>query len=519
MSAGRRIIAIGAAAAMFAAVLFLSRGVNSPNYALLFGGLEPSAAGDVITALDQQGVKYEVRGNAIYVDAGSRDSLRMTLAGRGLPASSGQGYELLDSLTGFGTTAQMFDAAYWRAKEGELARTILASPHIRAARVHISTPAGRPFQRDAVTTASITIQSTSGTLSTSHVKALQYLVAAAVSGLAPDDVAIIDGEGGLLSGNEATSTAQGGDERAEALRAQAERLLIARVGAGNAVVEISVDTIMETETISTRTIDPDSRVAISTDVQERSGKSSDSRGGDVTVASNLPDGDAGTGSGSAQDENTETRALTNYEVSQTQRDVLRAPGAVRRLTVAVLVNDVATPQADGSVTFTPRTEEELTDLQDLVASAVGLDTNRGDEITVRSMAFEPIPELGTEVIDPTISAPLNIMQLIQIGALAVVALVLGLFVVRPILSPSPQPALPPPSPGGASLIPPGEILNAQVSELNSPTGQAAIGQMTAENDAGEDPVDRLRQMISEREDESIQILQSWMEESSSREQV
>ena len=82
------------------------------------------------------------------MDAAQRDLLRNELAAGGLPASNGDGYELLDSMSGFGTTAQMFDAAYWRAKEGELARTILANPDVRAARVHISAVSGRTFDRD-----------------------------------------------------------------------------------------------------------------------------------------------------------------------------------------------------------------------------------------------------------------------------------------------------------------------------------------------------------------------------------
>ena len=129
---------------------------------LLFGGLEARAAGDVIAALDQRGIPYDVRGGAIYVPTAQRDTLRMGLASEGLPTNGSQGYELLDSLSGFSTTSQMFDAAYWRAKEGELARTILASPHVRAARVHISTSATRPFQRDQAPTAAVTVTTAGG---------------------------------------------------------------------------------------------------------------------------------------------------------------------------------------------------------------------------------------------------------------------------------------------------------------------------------------------------------------------
>ena len=114
-----------------AAVLGLARMAAQPSMALLYAGLEPGPAGEVIEALEARGVQIQVEGGSILVPATERDALRMTLAAEGLPTNSTKGYELLDGLSGFGTTSQMFDAAYWRAKEGELARTILSSPSIR----------------------------------------------------------------------------------------------------------------------------------------------------------------------------------------------------------------------------------------------------------------------------------------------------------------------------------------------------------------------------------------------------
>lgn len=114
----RRIIIIGATVAMFAAVLALGRIAGQTQMALLYAGLEPASAGEVVAALEQRGVAHEVRGDSIFVDAAQRDGLRMALASEGLPTAGGGGYELLDSLSGFGTTSQMFDAAYWRAKGG-----------------------------------------------------------------------------------------------------------------------------------------------------------------------------------------------------------------------------------------------------------------------------------------------------------------------------------------------------------------------------------------------------------------
>lgn len=515
LDARRRITAILAALAVFAAVLALSRGIGAPDLALLYAGLEPDAAGEVIAGLEQRGVAYEVRGDAIYVTSSARDVLRMSLASEGLPASNSQGYELLDQLSGFGTTAQMFDAAYWRAKEGELARTILSSPYIRTARVHISSPTNRPFQREQHATAAVTVTTAEGTLSANHAKALRYLVASAVSGLSPDDVAVIDGEGGLIANSDDPASVANGQDRAAELRARAERLLEARVGFGNVVVELSLDTVNETESITEHSFDPDSRVAVSTDVQETSDTSTNSQGGDVTVASNLPDGSGAGGTGNSNAENTQTRSLTNFEVSETQREVLRAPGAVKRLTVAVLVNDVTTVDAAGVATTAVRGADELAAMRDLVASAIGFDEARGDVITIKSMAFEPVAPMGTEGVAAP-GLPINIMSVIQIGATALVALVLGLFVVRPILTSSRTsgvPALLPP-PGfesnfGAGLGAAGRaggIEQGRFAALESPDGRMA------ESVPGDDPVARLRKMIDERQEETFQILQSWIED-------
>ncbi len=498
---------VAATLAVFLAVLLLARGASSRDMALLFGGLEPEAAGEVITALDQRGAIYEIRGPAIYVATAQRDSLRMLLAGEGLPASGVQGYELLDNLSGFGTTSQMFDAAYWRAKEGELARTIAASPHIRSARVHISPAAQRGFSQKSPATAAVTISTSGGTLMQRQVQALQYLVGAAVPGLDPTTVAIVDDSGGLISEGTASPLSEAGDARAATLRERAERLLAARVGPGNAVVEVSLDTIDEIERISERSFDPNSRVAISTDISEVANKSQNTGGGNVTVASNLPDGDAASDS-SSNSETSETRSLTNYEVNETQREVTRSAGGVRRLTVAVLVNETVTNVDDaGNITTSIRGQEELDALESLIASAVGVDLSRGDEITLRSLPFDATAPVPLMDIAAT-SAPLNLMSLIQIGVLAAVALILGLFVVRPILTSGPVAALAPPDNAFLDSENAKIIGNDQPASLpNSDNTSDAFPALAAA-----DPVTRLQEMIAEREVETIQILQDWMDE-------
>ncbi|KMW59025.1 Flagellar M-ring protein FliF [Candidatus Rhodobacter oscarellae] len=555
LDARRRVTVLVATVAMFAAVLGLSRMASQPTMSLLYAGLDPTAAGEVVAALDQQGVNYDVRAGAIFVDAAQRDALRLTLAAEGLPAGNGQGYELLDSLSGFGTTSQMFDAAYWRAKEGELARTITASPQIKGARVHISNPSSNPFQRDLKPTASVTVTTASGGLSAAHAKAMKFLVSSAVAGLAPEDVAVIDGRGGLvMAGEDSPLSGGGADERSAELKQNIERLLEARVGHGNAVVEVAVETVTEREAIFERRFDPENRVAISSDTEERTTSASGSQGGSVTVASNLPDGDAGGNSNNSQSENSETRERVNYEVSETTREVVRSPGAIKKLSVAVLVDGIRTvDEALGESTWAPRSDEELETLRELVASVVGFDADRGDSITLRSLEFEPliseVPESAPSLLQ---TLHIDAMSIIQLTVLALVALALGMFVVRPILSrpldAAPALALPAAAaPIAATAAEPATAQSADGPELGGDTGlpDISLGALNGEIDDGPgplpgaalvsgdgllgagglpeidiaggnmsgDPVDRLRQLIDERKDETIEVLRSWMEDS------
>ncbi|PZX15089.1 flagellar M-ring protein FliF [Palleronia aestuarii] len=523
LSMQKRVIAGLATIAMFVAIIGVARMATQPSMELLFAGLENNSAGEVVQALEARGVAYEVRGNSIFVDGTQRDQLRLTLASEGLPSNPMQGYELLDQMSGFGTTSQMFDAAYWRAKEGELARTIVASPAIQNARVHISNPGTRPFQRDMKLTASVTITPTAGGLSSNHARALRYMVASAVTGLSPEDVSVIDANGGVILSAEEQGQATGDStQRAEALKRNVERLLEARVGYGKAVVEVNVETVSEREEITERRIDPESRVAISTDTVETSESATDTGGNDVTVASNLPDGDAAGGNQSSESQSSETRQRTNYEVSETQRQVLRNPGAIDRITTAVLVDGIRNVAEDGTVTWEPRPEAEMAALRDLVSAAVGLNQDRGDTLSIQTMQFEPLVAEGS---DPSAAigsfANIDAMRLAQIGILGLVALAIGLFVVRPILGgkalPAPgRPGLAPPASEGSGLV--GEIDPEDATEGMFGAPQFGLPMLADHDGADPDPNDagsavaRLRSLIDERQEESLQILKSWMED-------
>lgn len=524
----RQIILIATTGAVFLGIIAMSRIATTPNMSLLYAGLESAAAGEVIQALEQKGVPSDIRGGSIFVPQNLRDKLRLTLASEGLPINNNQGYELLDNLTGFGTTSQMFDAAYWRAKEGELARTIVTSPQISMARVHIARTGSNPFQRNISPKASVSLTPLSGAITPSQARAVRYLVASAIAGLSPDDVSVIDANGALVGQSDDQSLANSTDTKVKLLRERALRILEARVGFGNAIVEVSIDTVTESESLRERIFDPDSRVAISSDTEERTNSAEGGANGDVTVASNLPDTENANTIDGSSSQNSETRERLNYEVSETEREIIRTPGATKRITAAVLVNTISNEDAEGQATQSPRSPEEIEDLRALVASAIGFDESRGDIITIRSLALQASQTNGTSAIPSDInSLHLDAMAIIQMITLGVVVIVLGLFVIRPALLKNnkvenfnQQDQLnngSHNSPDQKALTP----LKNDINEFDHPSLIAAevieneelsFPKISPINQDADDPVQRLRHMIGERQEETVEILRNWLDE-------
>lgn len=538
---------VGGAVALVVILLILTRLAANPTQSLLYAGLDPAAAGEVIAALEARGVTHSVRGDAIYVEAAARDTLRLGLAAEGLPANGAAGYELLDQLSAFGTTSQMFDAAFLRAREGELARTILASPHIRAARVHIAMPMAQPFGTRQDVTASVAVRPAAGGLTPEQAEALRHLVASSVPALNARNVTVIDADSGQVIGSTQSLTTAASDQ-AERLRQNILRLLEARVGSGNAVVEVAVDLSSATETLTERRIDPESRIAISTETEESTNSSRDTGGAGVSVASNLPAGAGATGTGEASAQANESRVRTTFDLSEVQREVQMHPGALERVTVAVLVNQ--------SPDSPPRGEEEIAALSDLVRSAIGFDEARGDTVTIRAMTFEPRPEI--ELVESGgLLARIDPNRLVQMAILAAVALGLGFGLLRPLLQKAQNPDASSALTGGATSPALAQITGGggrgmialqrdgadaagpQVIALGAAGGPAAPQVITAQmgdyaagdlpalgdvpmpalaaldpvsGENGEDPIERLRRLIEEREDDTVEILRSWMAE-------
>ena len=523
----QRALLLGAFTVTFLAVAGFAFFAGRQPMALLYGGLDPAQAGAIMAELDRQKTPYQVRGESIWVAEGARDRLRLDLAGQGLPEAGSAGYELLDGLSGFGTTSQMFDAAYWRAKEGELARTILASPNVKSARVHLAVPTSRGFRRDAAGAASVTITTLGAEITTQQAQALRFLVASGVPGLTPESVTVIDSRRGVVSADQ-----QAAGDRQARMKQDVERILSAHVGPGNAIVELNLEIETRAEQTSERRFDPAERALISQEVEESTDQSRDSQPGAVTAASNLPDGAArGDGQSSASRET--TRARTNFEVSETRRDVVAAPGDIRRLSVAVLVNGVETAGPEGTPVIQPRGEAELAILRDLVASAVGLDEARGDQLTISSLPFAlSLAEAGTLAARPGWLERLALNDLIRLAIIGLFAVIFARLVLRPVLAArgearttaTPPEALPPaagpavaaiadPRSAQAGAAPAAPGIPAPTAATGSEPEFSVLPPPDPTADPGEeDPVERLRRLMRERQDQSIHVLSNWISE-------
>jgi flagellar M-ring protein FliF len=417
----------------------------------------------------------------------------------------------------------MFDAAYWRAKEGELARTLLATPGITQARVHIGAPRRRSFSNErAVPTASVTLTGTGGPVPRSSAMSARYLVSLAVPGLAAEQVAVIDSSAGVLlrPGDDAGTPGSFGDsERAQKMKAEIATILAARVGDGRARVSVNIETTRESETISLRSIDPDSKSLRESKTTEVAQTGKDKNGA-TTVASNLPEGDAAGGESSSSRD--ETRRTDVFDYTETRKEVLRPAGTIKRISVAVLLDEIRTVGPDGDVTAEARTREELRKLENLVKSAIGFDEERGDLVTVESISFADVPQSGT-LATPG-EAPSffeqNMMKLIQIGVLVLVVLILGLFVVRPVLMAGYRSEAARVEEEDAAMsaidITPDPATDAaqEQARANGADGDpASAGQVQAKPNA----LELLRDAVDSRNDESVDVIRGWLEDGSAME--
>ncbi len=493
----QRQIMLGAAVlGVLAAMTFLVRGTLQPSMSLLYSGLDPVRAGEVINELESLDVAYEIRGEAIFIPANVRDKTRFALARDGLPRQSVQGYELLDSVNGFSVTSEMYNAAYWRAKEGELTRTILTTPGVESARVHIGANLRSGFSRSQPTpTASVTLSS-ARRLNGVQAEAIQYLVALAVSGLNPEDVVVIDPRHGILAGPTVGDVEAPGivaEDQAAALEQKIKRLLFARLGDGNAEVSVNMDVSRERTVISDVRFDPESRVVRSRTTNDSN--ETNQGGGNLTVASNLPQGDgAGGQNESTSKSSTESVA---YELNETRTQTERLPGQIERVSVAVLLNQEALGIDLTAADAATQIEQVRQNFEALVRNAAGLEADRGDTLTVELMPFQALPEVELTPAPSMIERMLeqHLWSALQAIFLGIIVLALGFGVMRPVF--------------------------AQGPAATGDEGEAGEGEAATEGNTGvdgdlfeqsNDPIDYLKDYTSENQEQTAALLQDWLKE-------
>lgn len=520
-----RLLALGLGVAVTVAVIgVLALSSTRPDYAPIYSGLDAKAAGEVAARLDALGIPYEVSGAALLVPAAARDRARMSLAAEGLPRQGQAGYELLDGLDGFGVTADMFDATYWRAKEGELARTIAALDNVRTARVHIARPARTAFSRERVApSASVVVTTGGGTrLTRRQAFAVRHIVALAVKSLDPGRVTVVDSFNGLVLGPDSGEDGVGADDtriaRETRIRSELEALLGAHVGAGRVRVSVAVETDNETESVTERVFDPEGRVAVRSDLSESAENREDRAGGAdnaVGVAGNLPEGQGQGAGGGGSSQRTEANERVEYEVSEVLRERRKLAGSIKRISVAVLVDGTLAPNADGTPEWQPRTGEELASIAKLVRSAIAFDAERGDTVTVENLPFAiAATEDGTGP-DAGLAQALsgNLVDLAEILGLVLIIALLMWFVVRPLANGrafGPVPAVHEEGTGQnpvLALEDRGEPLLEPAAELSAPAPGQTVNPQIA----------RLQAAVDEKPDEAFALIREWLHETDGEE--
>jgi len=436
----------GVAAALTGFFLYIFGMIAEPPMAILYSGLEAREAGAVIAKLDAISVPYEQRGDGgtILIAADQVSRIRMQLATEGLP-SAGVGYEIFDKSDTFGTSTFVQNVNRLRALEGELARTIRSIDSIEAARVHLVIPERQVFAQANQTPSASVVLKTRTRLGNGQVSAVQHLVAAAVAGLAPNDVAIIDERGELLAGRNGDTQndiALAQEDRASAfeerMRQRVENIVASVVGPGRSRVQVAAEMDFNRVTETSESFDPDSRVIRSSQtIEQNSSEQGPRTAAAVSVATALP-GNAqpvqtDNGPNSASTRNEET---INYEISKSTKTLVQDAGTVKKLSVAVVVDGTYTTDANGTRTYAPRSEADMTNITALVRSAVGFNEARGDQVQVTNMRLvepeaTPVAEGSSEPllgIDSTMW-----FKLAQILILSITALLVFLLVVKPMI--------------------------------------------------------------------------------------
>lgn len=532
----------GVAVALLAFAIYMASRLGGGDYALLYGDLSTQDAGRVDQRLQQLAIPHQIGGDGtqILVPSELVGKARIQLASEGLPSGGSVGYEIFDKSQGLATSSFVQNVNQLRALEGELSRTISSIDGVRSARVHLVMPQRELFTRERQEPSASILLRMSGPrrLTREQAQAIQHLVATAVPQLKPERISLVDERGTLLAkglgeGELGSSLIETAEEMRisyeNRLSSQIEALLERTLGFNKVRAEVNAEIDHDRVAENREVFNPDEQVARSTQtVSDQAEQSESDTNPSVTIANNLPQGQAQNLAPSANSSrNKRTEETINYEISKVTRTQQREPGAIKRVSVAVLVDGTYTPPAngDGAPVYAPRSQKELEKIEALVKSAMGFDATRGDQVEVVNLPFvEPpadasdTPRLfGLERRDLT-----RLSELIVLGIIAILVLFL---VVRPLIArlfeAMPQAAAAGAGAGGGLLTGPGISQRALAGPGGTPGTDLALAE---EDDVVEDMIDlsriegrvkasslrRIGEMVEKHPEDVVAIIRNWL---------
>jgi flagellar M-ring protein FliF len=493
--------------------LYLSR----PQMDVLYSGLDREDVTRIGAALNEAGIKFDVNadGTAVMVSYGQTAAARMLLAEKGLPQSANAGYELFDQMGSFGLTSFMQEVTRVRALEGEIARTIQSINGVKAARVHIVVADEGSFRRSQQPpSASVVIRSESAS-DANMAQSIRHLVAAAVPGMTPDEVTILNTDGVLLASGDDTSNAAPGrlmtleKSVSEDIQNNIRESLTPYLGLDNFQVNVTAHLNTDKKQITETTFDPESRVERSVRViKENESSNNSTQSTAASVEQNLPDAGAANGGENASSSNDRREETTNYELSSKTVSTVSDGFSVQSLSIAVVVNRARlAAEPDGNTQ--EAIDKRLAEIEQLVATAANFRSDRGDQIKVLAVDFAPA-SAELEPVPPVGMMELVVRQLgtfVNAATILLVAMLLIWFGLRPatralLTRPAaPQPAL---ASSGDSNFAEAE----QAAQMMHSPEASLIDDLTSQMKRS--PRKRLEQMVRYNDEQSAAILKQWI---------
>lgn len=386
---GQRLVTVVGTLALVLAAFMVFQWVSTPNYAPLYSSLASEDASAVVDELEAQGVPYKLEdgGSTIMVPRDDVYSTRIDLSGQGLPANSGEGgYQLLDGHD-ISTSDFQEQTDFKRAMEGELAKTIEAVDGVNTAVVHLAMPEKKVFaDEQEPTTASVLIDTKAGdNVDAEKVQAIVNLVSSSIDGLDPANVSIADSTGKVLTNTDGTGLGSGTRDQAVTdfqtkKTQQIQTMLDEVLGAGNSTVQVSADLNFDKSIEESTTYSADEETPpLSESTTEETYNGTNGSGGSTGVVG--PDGQmdsfgTATGAGSGSGDYSKKSSTKDNAVETTKKHVEAAPGNVRSLHVGVVLDSAAAVGIDAA------------EVQELIADTVGINAERGDTVSVKTMAFD-----------------------------------------------------------------------------------------------------------------------------------